>query len=169
MKEAPAPLPRFFNRIYDDTLQQFDGIMRQLRRQVYSIKMPEFVLFDIDTTLLPTYGKQEGDGFNFHYQGHSHPHLLCYDRLTGDLLCAWLHDGTDYCAKDSTAFMVPPIARYRENYPDIQLYARGNSGFAMPELYDLFENNDVKYATRLKINSTLLKLAQDEALTEATH
>ena len=66
--------------------------------------------------------------------------------------------------------MEPLLAEYRENYPDISLYARGDSGFATPELYDLFEDNDVKYAIRLKINSTLLKLAQDEdeALTEAT-
>ena len=63
-KEALASQPtlsRFFNRMDDDTLRQFDSIMQQLRQKVYSIKMPEFVLFDIDTTLLPTYGKQEGE------------------------------------------------------------------------------------------------------------
>ena len=172
-KEALASQPtlsRFFNRMDDDTLRPFDGIMRQLRRRVYSIRMPEFVLFDIDTTLLPTYGKQEGEGFNFHYQAHGYHPLLCYDGLTGDLLRAWLRDGTDYCSKDSAAFMAPLIAEYRENYPGIQLYARGDSGFATPELYDLFEDNGVKYAIRLKINSTLLRLAQDEdeALAEAT-
>ena len=169
-KTNDTALSRFFNRMDDDTLRQFDGIMRQLRRRVYSIRMPEFVLFDIDTTLLPTYGKQEGEGFNFHYQAHGYHPLLCYDGLTGDLLRAWLRDGTDYCSKDSAAFMEPLIAEYRENYPGIQLYARGDSGFATPELYDLFEDNGVKYAIRLKINSTLLGLAQDEdeALEEAT-
>lgn len=66
--------------------------------------------------------------------------------------------------------MEPVIAEYRKQYPDIQLYARGDSGFAAPELYDLFEDNDVKYAIRLKINNTLLKYAQDkdEELTKAT-
>ena len=62
-KEALASQPtlsRFFNRMDDDTLRQFDDIMRQLRKKIYSLKMPQFVLFDIDTTLLPTYGKQEG-------------------------------------------------------------------------------------------------------------
>ena len=47
------------------------------------------------------------------------------------------------------------IAEYRENYPGIQLYAGGDSGFAAPELYDLFEDNGVK------VNKTLLRLAQD--------
>lgn len=172
-KEALASQPtlsRFFNRMDDDTLRQFDDIMCQLRKRIYSIKMPEFVLFDIDTTLLPTYGKQEGEGFHCHYQAHGYHPILCYDGLTGDLLRAQLRDGTDYCSKNSAAFMEPLIAEYRKNYPDIQLYARGDSGFAAPELYDLFEDNDVKYAIRLKINSTLLKLVQDEdvELAEAT-
>jgi len=172
-KEALASQPtlsRFFNRMDDDTLRQFDDILRQLRRKIYSIKMPESVLFDIDTTLLTTYGKQEGGGFNSHYQAHGYHPVLCYDGLTGDLLRAQLRDGTDYCSKGAAAFMEPLIAEYRENYPSIQLYARGDSGFATPELYGLFEDNDVKYAIRLKINSTLLKLAQDEdeALAGAT-
>ncbi len=66
--------------------------------------------------------------------------------------------------------MEPIIAEYRERYPDIKRYARGDSGFATPELYDLFEDNDVNYVIRLKINKTLLSLAQeqDEALTKAT-
>lgn len=133
--------------------------------------MPEFVLFDIDTTLLPTYGKQEEEGFNYHYQANGCHPLLCYDGLTDDLIRAQLRDGTDYCSKGAAAFMEPVIAEYRKNYPDIRLYARGDSGFATPELYDLFEDNDVKYAVRLKINKTLLKFAQDEdeALTKATH
>lgn len=163
-------LSRFFNRMDDDTLRQFDDIMRQLRKMICSVRMPEFVLFDIDTTLLPTYGEQEGEGFNYHYQAHGYHPILCYDGLTGDLIRTQLRDGTDYCSKDSAAFMEPVIAEYRENYPDIQLYARGDSGFAAPELYDLFEDNGVKYAIRLKVNKTLLRLAQDrdEDLTKAT-
>ena len=172
-KEALASQPtlsRFFNRMDDDTLRQFDDIMCQLRKKIYSIQMPEFVLFDIDTTLFPAYGSQEGGSFNGHYHAHGYHPLLCYDGLTGDLIRAQLRDGTDYCSKDSAEFMKPVIAEYRENYPNIQLYARGDSGFATPELYDLFEDNDVKYAIRLKINKTLLKLAQDEdeSLTKAT-
>ena len=84
-KEALASQPtlsRFFNRMDDDTLRQFDSIMQQLRQKVYSIKMPEFVHFDIDTTLLPTYGKQEGEGFNYHYQAHGYHPLLCYDAVS---------------------------------------------------------------------------------------
>jgi len=164
-KQALASQPtisRFFNRMDDSTLRQFDEIMRALRQKVYSIKMPEFVLFDIDTTLLPTYGKQEGEGFNYHYQAHGYHPVLCYDGLTGDLLRAVLRNGTDYCSKDSAEFMEPLISEYKKNYSSIRLYARGDSGFATPELYELFEKNDVKYAIRLKINNTLMTKAQEK-------
>ncbi len=54
-------LSRFFNRMDEDTLHRFDLIIRELRKVIYSIKRPEFLLFDIDSTLLDTYGNQEGE------------------------------------------------------------------------------------------------------------
>ena len=83
----------------DDTLRQFDDIMCQLRKKIYSVRMPEFVFFDIDPTLFPTYGCQEGGSFNGHYQTYGYHPLLCYDGLTGALIRAQLRDGTDYCPK----------------------------------------------------------------------
>ena len=88
-----------------DTLEQLNRIIRKLRKIVYSIKKPDFMLFDIDSTLLDTYGHQEGEGFNFHYQAHGYHPLLCYDGLTGDLLKAELRDGTMYCSKEADDFM----------------------------------------------------------------
>ena len=58
----------------NDTLTQLDSINAKMRDIVYSIKAPEHMFFDLDSTLLNTYGKQEGEGFNFHYQAHGyHP------------------------------------------------------------------------------------------------
>ena len=50
----------------EDTLSRFDEIDSKMREIVYSIKHPEHMLFDLDSTLLNTYGKQEGEGFNYH-------------------------------------------------------------------------------------------------------
>ena len=69
-KEALASQPtlsRFHNRLDENTHAQLEEMQRILRRRVYSIKMPEHVLFDLDSTLFSTYGKQEGGAFNFHY------------------------------------------------------------------------------------------------------
>ena len=92
-------LSRFWNRMDQDTLAQFDRIHAKMREIVYSDRHPEHMLFDLDSTLLNTYGSQEGEGFNFHYQAHGYHPLLCYDGLTGDLLKAELRDRTQYCCK----------------------------------------------------------------------
>ena len=65
-------LSRFFNRMNEDTLIQFDDIDKSLRDIIYSIKCPEHMLLDLDSTLFDTYGNQEGEGFNFHYQAHGY-------------------------------------------------------------------------------------------------
>lgn len=88
-------LSRFFNRMNEDTLKQFNEICKRLRAFVYKTKCPKVVLLDFNSTLLKTYGKQE-EKFNFHYSAHGYHPLLCYDGLTGDLLKAELRDGAVY-------------------------------------------------------------------------
>lgn len=163
-------LSRFWNRMDEDTLSQFDEIDSKMREIVYSIKHPEHMLFDLDSTLLNTYGKQEGEGFNYHYHAHGYHPLLCFDGLTGDLLKVELRDGTQYCSKEADQFMIPLMQEYRAKYPSLPLYLRGDSVFSSPALYEACEENDCKYAIRLKDNATLRRLAADadEALSRAT-
>ena len=40
----------------EDTLIQFDDIDKNLRNIIYSIKWPEHVFLDLDSTLFGTYG-----------------------------------------------------------------------------------------------------------------
>ncbi len=161
-------LSRFFNRMDKDTLLQFDDIDKSLRDIIYSIKCPEHMLLDLDSTLFGTYGNQEGEGFNFHYQAHGYHPLLCYDGLTGDLLKAELRDGTLHCSNDADKFMEPLFQEYMERR--IKTYLRGDSGFSSPKLYKTCETNGCSYAIRLKQNSSLVALAsdKDEDLYKAT-
>lgn len=163
-------ISRFWNRMDKDTLAQFNDIIFNMREIVYSVKAPEHMLFDLDSTLLNTYGNQEGTGFNYHYKAHGYHPLLCYDGLTGDLLKAELRDGTQYCSKDADQFMLPLLKEYQSKYPLLPLYLRGDSGFACPKLYETCEDNNCKYAIRLKENTRLRKLASDidDALHRAT-
>ena len=142
-------LSRFFHRMDEDTLSQFDDIDKCLRDIVYAIKRPEHMLLDLDSTLFDTYGHQEGEGFNYHYQAHGYHPLLCYDGLTGDLLKAELRDGTHYCSKDADKFMKPLLQEFLDR--NIKTYLRGDSGFASPTLYKTCEHNGCSYAIRLKL------------------
>ena len=170
-KESLASQPtlsRFFNRMDEDTLVQFDDIDKNLRDIIYFIKCPEHVLLDLDSTLFGTYGRQEGEGFNFHYQAHGYHPLLCYDGLTGDLIKAELRDGTLHCSNGADKFMESIFQEYLER--GIKTYFRGDSGFSSPKLYETCESNGCSYAIRLKQNPALIALASDkeEDLYQAT-
>jgi hypothetical protein len=45
----------FFNRMDNDTLLQFEAIHKTMRNKIYSIKAPEMILLDKDSTLFGTY------------------------------------------------------------------------------------------------------------------
>lgn len=152
----------------DDTLRQFDDIDKCLRDIVYAIKRPEHILLDLDSTLFRTYGHQEGEGFNSHYQAHGYHPLLCYDGLTGDLLKSELRDGTLHCSNNAEKFMEPLLQKFIER--GIKTYLRGDSGYSTPKLYETCECNGCSYASRLKQNQSLITLAadMDEALYKAT-
>ena len=151
---------RFFNRMDGDALIQFDDIDKCLRDVIYSIKRPEHMLLDLDSALFGTYGNQEGEGFNSHYQAHGCHPLLCYDGLTGDLLKADLRDGTLHCSNDADKFMESLFQEYMER--GMKTYLRGDSGFPSPKLYKACEVNGCSYAIRLKQNPSLIALASDK-------
>lgn len=163
-------LSRFWNRMDETTLHQFDTIIKSMRASAYRIKMPKQVLLDLDSTLLNTYGKQEGEGFNYHYSAHGYHPLVCYDGLTGDLLKAELRDGTVYTSNGVVEFMQPLLDEYSKEYENIELYLRGDSGFATPDLFKQCETNGVSYAIRLKANATLYSKVKhlDDEIIRAT-
>ena len=162
-KDALASQPtlsRFHNRLELDSLMRLKKIQRLIRKAVYSIDLPEQAVLDIDSTLFNTYGKQYGSDYNGHYCSRGYHPLLCYDAFNGDLLGIRLRNGADYCCKDAELFMLPILEEYRQEYPSVDVYVRGDSGFASPKLYDLCEEQDVKYAIRLKSNAVLVSLSQ---------
>lgn len=157
-KKALASQPtisRFFNRMDDDTLNQFLKIGKLLRKKIYSIKMPEAIILDLDSTLLNAYGRQEGVAFNFHYKSNGYHPLVCYDGMTGDLIKIQLRNGAKYSCTGVVDFLQPILDEYLQDYQDVRLLLRGDSGFATPELYEQCERNGTRYVIRLKENEIL--------------
>ena len=154
-KSALASQPtvsRFFNRMDEDTLKQFQEISQILRKRIYSIQMPQAVILDLDSTLLAAYGKQEGRAFNFHYRSNGYHPLVCYAGITGDLIKIQLRDGAAYSCTGVTNFLQPILDEYLNDYPTIHLLLRGDSGFATPDLYKQCEENGTNYVIRLMEN-----------------
>lgn len=112
-----------------------------MREKIYSVETPEMLLLDIDSTLFATFVEQEGEGFNFHYSSHGYHPLLFYDGLTGGLLKSELRNGTIYTLNGVVEFTSPILKECMDRYPGTALYLRGDSGFSVPELFDLPEHN----------------------------
>ena len=51
------------------------------------------------------------------------------------------------------------------DFPNVPLYLRDDSRFASPNLYEVLENKDCKYAIRRKGNAILRKSAEEEKQT----
>lgn len=161
-KLASQPtLSRFINRCDEITLMQFEQIQQILRKRIYSIKRPEQILIDIDSTLFATYGNQEGNDYNQHYSNYGYHPLLAYDGLTGDLLKAELRPGNVYTSKNAKDFVYPLLLEFQEDYPTTDIYLRGDSGFADVMLYEKLESNGITYAIRLKESGPLRNAATD--------
>jgi len=161
-KERLASQPtisRFGSRLDEITMEQFHIITSALRKRIYSIVPPPRILLDLDSTLLPTHGEQEGEAFNYHYSAHGYHPLVCYDGFTGDLLKIELRKGSTYSSTGVHQFLQPLLDEYLNQYPDTELFLRGDSGFATPELYTQAESNGCSYAIRLKDNRLLREKA----------
>jgi len=153
-------LSRFHAKSNDDTILSLANITEKLQRRVYTAKSENHFIFDVDSSGFTAYGKQEGAVYNAHYgQQGFHP-LFCFDGLTGDCLKAELRPGNVYTSRDVASFMKPLFYRYEALAPGAFILVRGDSGFSVPELYELIEAQKKHYIIRLKSNARLQALAQ---------
>lgn len=165
-KEALASQPtisRFNSRVTVETSKSYQQINEILQDKVYSIEMPEHIIFDIDSTNFLTHGEQYGTDYNSHYGANGYHPLLMFDGLTGNLIKADLRSGNVYTSRNVVRFIGPTLKKYIKQYPCITRIIRADSGFAIPELYEIAEQLDTFYVIRLKVNPTLYKLSSEFA------
>ena len=100
-------ISRFINGMTEKDFMQLKEIMKVFRIYAYSVKCPETIILDLDSTLLATYGRQEGEAFNFHYQKNGYHPLVCYDGKTGELIDIKLREDLyDLMRKDAISYQV---------------------------------------------------------------
>ena len=110
------------------------------------------LVLDLDSSVSPTHGHQEGSAFNGYFGCTCYHPLFCFNQH-GDLERALLREGNVHTAEDWRSVLEPVIERYRERL--IKKFFRGDAGFAFPELYEFLEEEAFWYAIRLKSNSLL--------------
>ncbi len=120
--------------------------------QVHRPKGTKEIILDLDSSVSPTHGQQEGTAYNGHFECTCYHPLFCFNQF-GDLERALLREGHVHSADDWRSVLEPVVARYRSGKR--RRYFRGDAAFAKPEIYDFLEDESYEYAIRLPANDVL--------------
>jgi hypothetical protein len=121
--------------------------------RVHRRRPPDGIILDLDSSESPTYGGQEGSAWNGHFRRTCYHPLFLFNQF-GDLERCMLRPGNVHTAEGWRFVLAPMIARYRQQ-GGLELYFRGDAGFAKPEVYEMLEAEEVGYAIRLPANAVL--------------
>ena len=94
---------------------------------VQNSKPQKMILLDIDSSVSPTYGDQEGTAYNGHFGCTCYQPLFVFNQF-GDLERSLLRPGNVHSADRWRDVLEPVVERYRER--DLRRYFRGDAAFA---------------------------------------
>jgi len=154
-------LSRFYTRFDNESMEQLNQANQELLDKVHTFRGSKAIILDLDSTHADTYGEQESASYNTHYGTVGFHPLVAFDGITGDFLKAKLRPGNVYTSNGVVDFVKPLIEHYNEKFPETTPFLRGDSGFAVPALYDLCEDESVYYVIRLKSNAILQRMADE--------
>jgi Transposase DDE domain group 1 len=113
---------------------------------------PKWIALDMDSSVSPTHGDQEGTTWNGHF-GCSCYHPLFLFNQHGQLERCKLRPGNVHSADGWEEVLKPVMARYADK--DILRLFRADAAFAIPALYETLEAEGYFYAIRLPANAML--------------
>ena len=120
--------------------------------RVHRRRPTKVVVLDMDSSVSPTYGEQEGTAYNGHFACACYHPLFVFNQF-GDLERCKLRPGNVHSADGWRDVLEPVVARYRNR--GLRRYFRADAAFANPEVYEFLEGEGYKYAIRLPANSVL--------------
>src|SRR3954453_1310935 len=115
--------------------------------RVHARRPVKGIVLDMDSSVSPTYGEQEGSVYNGHYGCTCYHPLFVFNQF-GDLERWVLRSGNVHSAADWRNVLEPVVARYRDTVK--RCYFRGDAAFANPEIYEFLEAEGYGYAIRCR-------------------
>jgi len=120
--------------------------------RVHDRRPPKMIIFDMDSSVSPTHGEQEGTAYNGHFGCTCYHPLFLFNQF-GDLERCSLRPGNVHSADGWREVLEPVVERYRER--NLRRYFRGDAAFASPDIYEFLEAEGFLYVIRLKANKIL--------------
>ncbi len=95
--------------------------------RVHDRHPPKMIILDMDSSVSPTHGEQEGSAYNGHFGCTCYHPLFLFNQF-GDLERCSLRPGNVHSADGWRGVLEPVVERYRER--DLSRYFRGDAAFA---------------------------------------
>lgn len=116
---------------------------------------PRRLTFDIDTFDDPTHGDQQLTFFHGYYEQYQYQPRLITCAQNDLVVMACLLHGTAHAALGADDDWEYLVGRLRAKWPDVVIELRGDSGMAVPAMYDVCERREVQYTFGLRLNPVL--------------
>lgn len=116
---------------------------------------PKELILDFDPTDNPIHGHQEKRFYHGYYQ--SYCYLPLYVFCNNQLLVSYLRPSNIDGAKHAWAILALLVKRFRQEWPEVEIIFRGDSGFCRDLMLRWCDRNKVGYITGIGSNNRLLK------------
>ena len=120
--------------------------------RVHDRHPPTEIILDMDSSVSPTPGDQEGTAYNGHFGCTCYHPLFLFNQF-GDVERSSLRPGNVHGADDWESVLKPVVVRYQGR--NLRRYFRGDAAFALPDLYEYLEAEGFLYAIRIPKNQIL--------------
>jgi DDE family transposase len=136
----------------EGNLSALTGLSGRWIDRIHARRPVQVIVLDMDSSVSPTFGEQEGSAYNGHFGCTCYHPLFVFNQF-GDLERCALRPGNVHSAAGWRDVLEPVIARYRDRVK--RRYFRADAAFASPEVYEFLEVEDYGYVIRLPANPVL--------------
>jgi hypothetical protein len=136
----------------EENLAALGDLSGQWIDRVHDRCPPKKIVLDLDSSVSPTHGDQEGTAYNGHFGCTCYHPLFLFNQF-GDLERCALRPGNVHSADGWRKVLEPVVDRYRDR--KLRRYFRADAAFASPAVYEFVEAEGFLYAIRLPANRVL--------------
>jgi len=159
---SPPTLCRLENRITRGDLVRMSKALVEAFIASHSVP-PEELVLDFDATDDAVHGNQEGRFFHGYYDHYCF--LPLYVTCGQQLLAAYLRPANIDGAKHSRAILKLLVSRFRQEWPNVKIIFRADSGFCRWRMMRWCDRHNVEYILGLAKNEVLKRLARRSMIT----
>ncbi|MBE3098602.1 MAG: IS1380 family transposase [Planctomycetes bacterium] len=159
---SPPTLCRLENRVQRADLVRMSKLLVETFIASHSTP-PEELVLDFDATDDAVHGNQEGRFFHGYYDHYCF--LPLYVTCGQQLLAAYLRPANIDGAKHSRAILKLLVTRFRQQWPNVRIIFRADSGFCRWRMLRWCDRHGVDYIVGLAKNNVLKRLARRSMIT----